>query len=113
MPTGAAGAVNPARLFADGQTTTTVTITNINRNSVLVPNGTVVAVTAQPVYSASAGGTILGGTPSPDPRFKLFTTVGAAVTLTYQSPLLDLGTGSTTTATIQVAAADAAGTPLG
>ena len=111
LPLQATVTPNPTTLFADGVTTSTVTISNINRSGTLVANGTVVAVTAQSVYASSAGGTILGGTPSPDGRFRLFTTVGGAVTLTYQSPMLNLF-GGNGIGVIQVAQADAAGSPL-
>jgi hypothetical protein len=111
LPTAATVTPNPTQLFADGLTTSTVTISNINRSGALVANGTVVAVTAQSVYRSSNGGLILGGTPSPDGRFRLFTTVAGAVTVTYQSPVLNLFGGSGLGA-IQVASADAAGAPM-
>lgn len=116
LPTNAT-VLAPAPLLADGQSTTTVTITAISRNGVVVPNGTKVAVTAAPAYTASsAGGTILGGTTSlADPRFQIFTVQGGQVTVTYQSVSRpDLGTGpyDRATALIQVAAVDAADAPM-
>lgn len=113
LPTSAVVTANPAQLFADGQTSATVTITNIARNGILVPNGTVVAVSADPsLFEVGAGGTILGGVPSSqDPRFQLFTTVNGTVTLTYQSPNRpDLFNGGR--AYLWVASVDAADAPI-
>lgn len=114
-PAAASVVVNPNRLYADGQTTTTVVISNISRNGILLPNGTKVAVTADPAYQlTSAGGSLLGGIPSAaDPRFKIFTTLGASVTLTYQSPnRSELPKGSSLSGYIQVAPVDAQGAPM-
>lgn len=114
LPTSAAVSATPAQLFADGQTTTTVTITNVVRGGILVPDGTVIGVTADQVFNnTSTVGTIIGGVPSAaDPRIRLFTTLNGSVTLTYQSPnrpdLFNGGSG-----TIQVASVDAAGAPIG
>lgn len=114
LPTSAAVSATPAQLFADGQTTTTVTITNVVRSGILVPDGTVIGVTADQVFNnTSAGGTILGGVPSAaDSRIRLFTTLNGSVTLTYQSPnrpdLFNGGTGI-----IQVSSVDGAGAPIG
>jgi len=106
FPTQAAVLVNPNRLFADGISTTTVEISNINRSGVLVPNGTKVAV-------SGTSGSILGGTNSPDPRYRVFTTIAGKVTLTYQSPNLHwLTPGSYSTAYIQVASVDAGDRPV-
>ncbi len=114
LPTTAVVSPSPTQLFADGQTTTTVTVTNVVRSGILVPNGTVIGVTADPVFNnTSAGGTIIGGVPSSqDSRLRLFTTLNGSVTLTYQSPnrpdLFNGGTGI-----IQVASVDAVGAPIG
>ena len=113
LPTSAVVSTNPTQLFADGQTSTTVTITTVARNGVLVPNGTVIAVTADPIFTAnSAGGSILGGVPSAaDARIRLFTTLSGTVTLTYQSPNRpDLFNGGS--ASLQVLSVDAAGAPI-
>lgn len=113
LPTSAVISTNPRQLFADGQTSTAVTITTVARNGVLVPNGTMIAVTADPIFVAnSAGGSILGGVPSAaDARIRLFTTLNGAVTLTYQSPNRpDLFNGGS--AGIQVLTVDAAGAPI-
>jgi hypothetical protein len=104
--------VNPAALYADGQSTTQVTISGISKNGALVPNGTQVAVTVDPIYrNDSMGGTILEGTVSPhDSRFKILTTLGGKVSFTYQSAnLLDLAPGQTANSFVQVAPVDALG----
>lgn len=113
LPTSAVVSATPAQVFADGQTTTTVTLTNVVRTGILVPDGTVIGVTADPVFnSTSAGGTIIGGVPSAaDPRIRLFTTLNGSVTLTYQSVNLP-DSFANRTATIQVASVDAAGAPM-
>ncbi len=111
LPTGATVTANPGSLFADGATTTTITISNINHNNVLVPNGTKVAVTAGALFRQdSAGGTILGGVPSAvDPRIQIFTTLGGSITLTYQSvDRSDLTPGATVCAYVQVLSIDTA-----
>ncbi len=113
LPTTAVVTAAPAQLFANGQTSATVTITNIARNGILVPDGTVVGVSADPsLYELGEGGTIIGGVPSSqDPRFRLFTTVNGSVTLTYQSPnrpdVFNGGKGY-----VWVASVDAAGAPI-
>ena len=117
LPTSAVVTSTPTQLFADGLTSTTVTVTNIVRNGILVPDGTVVGVTADRVFhnfvvGSSAGGTILGGVPSSqDSRLRLFTTLNGSVTLTYQSPnrpdLFNGGVGK-----VQVGSVDAAGAPI-
>jgi large repetitive protein len=118
LPTSAVVSSSPAQLFADGQTSSTVTVTNIVRSGILVPNGTVVGVTADRVFSnfitgSSDGGTIIGGEPSSqDSRIRLFTTLNGSITFTYQSPnrpdLFNGGIGM-----IQVSSVDASGAPIG
>ncbi|MEW6215404.1 MAG: Ig-like domain-containing protein, partial [Nitrospirota bacterium] len=115
LPTQATVVANPEQLFADGQSIATVTISNINVNGTLVPNGTKIAVTAEPVFNSnSSGGEILGGTPSTaDPRFKIFTTLGGSVTITYRAPdLPNIPVGSYKYAYIQVASIDTAESPV-
>jgi hypothetical protein len=117
LPTSAVVSSSPSQLFADGQTSSTVTVTNIVRSGILVPNGTVVGVTADRVFSnfitgSSEGGTIIGGVPSSqDSRIRLFTTLNGSITFTYQSPnrpdLFNGGIGM-----IQVSSVDAAGAPI-
>ena|GEM_PF-3243636 len=88
LPTAATVTINPQQFFSNGQIATTVTISNINRNGTPVPNGTIIAVTADPVFTSSIGGVISGNSlgTSADPRFLLFSTFGAAVTFSYTPP---------------------------
>ena len=114
LPTQATGTANPDTLFSDGQTTTTITISNINRNSTLVPNGTVIGVLPfDTTVNFVGGGTILDGTQSQaDPRVKLFTTLGGNVTLTYRSPNDQLPFSQNGTGGIRIVSVDAAGAPV-
>jgi hypothetical protein len=115
LPTSAAVAVNPPTLFANGQTTAQVVISNVTRSGVVAPNGTRIGVTVQPTtFADSVGGELLGGAPSPaDPRFQIVTTLGGGATLTYRSPnLSDLPPGQSRTATVQVVAVDAEDRPV-
>ncbi len=115
LPTQATVVANPDQLFADGQGMATVTISNINVNGTLVPNGTKIAVTVEPVFTSnSSGGEILGETPSSaDPRFKVFTTLGGSITITYRTPdLPDIPVGSYKYVYIQVASIDVAESPV-
>jgi hypothetical protein len=110
LPNGATLTINPKNLFANGEISTTVTISNINVGGTPVPNGTLVAVTAAPALNlTSAGGMISGpsvGT-SVDTRFLLFETEGASVTLFYTPPEADwLTPGATANGIIQVASVD-------
>jgi hypothetical protein len=116
LPTAATVSANPPTLFANGLTTSQVTISNITRNGTPVPNGTVIAVTASPAFSASLGGTISGASvgTSVDGRFLLFSTFGAQVVVTYTSPnlgLVDSGAGGQ--ASVQVASVDLDTRPVG
>jgi len=110
LPTGATVTINPKSIFANGEISTTVTITNINRNAIPVPNGTIVAITAGPAFNQSSAGGVISGPSSGtsvDNRFLLFTTEGASVTVFYTPPDLDwLMPGATTSGVIQVAAVD-------
>jgi YD repeat-containing protein len=112
LPTLAAGTANPSTLFSDGQTTTTITISNISTGSTLVPNGTVIGVLPfDSNVSFTGGGTILDGVQSQaDPRVRLFTTLGGKVTFTYRSPneALPLPSGGG----VRVVSVDAAGAPV-
>ncbi|MEK6536620.1 MAG: Ig-like domain-containing protein, partial [Actinomycetota bacterium] len=106
--------VNPTALYADGQSTTQITISGISKGGVLVPNGTQVAVTVAPIYRTdSVGGTILEGTVSPhDSRIKILTTLGGKVSFTYQSVNLpSMAPGQTVNSFVQVAPVDALGRP--
>lgn len=89
IPSSATVTANPSTLFADGLQSTTILVSGIALPSgALASNGTTIAVTADPAISgSSAGGVILGGTPSPtDPRFKLVTTLGGGFSVTYVTP---------------------------
>ena len=117
LPTGASALVNPPGLFANGRVPTTVTFSNIvNPDGSLVPNGTRVAITAEPSFAPSAvGGAISGSTigPSIDGRFLLFETLGAEVPIFYTPPdLTGLPSGATETGIIQLASVDADGRPV-
>jgi hypothetical protein len=110
LPTAGTITINPKSLFANGEISTTVTVSNINVNGTLVPNGILVAVTATPAYNlGSVGGIISGpsvGT-SVDTRFLLFETEGASVTVFYTPPEIDwLTPGATANGIIQVASVD-------
>ena len=106
--------INPASPFPNGVIATTVIVTNVNRNGIVVPNGTIIGITAKPAFTASAGGTISGpstGT-SPDSRFLLFSTVGGGITVSYTPPdLTSLGPGTGVNGVVQVASVDLDGRP--
>ncbi|NJD68202.1 MAG: hypothetical protein FIA90_06035 [candidate division NC10 bacterium] len=115
LPTGASVTVNPPSLFADGQSSAQVTLSNVNRNGTLVPNGTRLGVTVvSTTFADSAGGTLSGGVPSAaDPAFQVVTTLDGGATLTYRSlDLSDLPPGSSRTATVQVVSLDTADRPV-
>jgi hypothetical protein len=111
LPPGATITINPKSLFANGEISTTATISNINFNGTPVPNGTLVAVTASPAFNLNSVGGIISGPSvgtSVDTRFLLFETEGASVTVFYTPPEIDwLTPGATADGVIQVAAADA------
>lgn len=103
--------VNPSSLTADGVETATVIVSDlVGMNGNPIPDGTLVAVTAQPAFFPfSDGGSIIGGAASPtDSRFKLFPTVGGSITFQYQGPVLT-GCGS---GILQLVNVDAAGSPM-
>ncbi|MBI5736039.1 MAG: Ig-like domain-containing protein, partial [Mycolicibacterium neoaurum] len=113
--TGATVTMNPGSLPAYGTATTRVTVSGINRNNALVPNGTKVAVTVAPIYhGGSAGGQIIEGTPNTnDARFKVFTTLGGAISFNYQTPdLPNLSAGATASGVIQVVSLDGLDRPI-
>jgi hypothetical protein len=95
---------NPTILPANGTSTSTVTVQVKDSDGNLVPDGTLVGLTAAPVFSIStAGGTITDGRTSvSDSRVKIFTTVNGQFTATYQSPT-SAGSGS---AVVQVLTVD-------
>jgi adhesin/invasin len=109
LPTGATVVANPASLTASGTISSTIVITNITRGGAPVPNGTIVGITAQQAFAGSVGGTISGASvgASPDGRFLLFSTLGAAVTVSYTPPsLMSLGPNENATGTVQVVSVD-------
>jgi adhesin/invasin len=117
LPTGATVLVNPPALFADGRLPTTISVSNININNTVVPNGTRVALTADPAFvSSSVGGVISGSSVgvSPDGRFLLFETLGGRVDAFYTPPdLTGIVRGATAAGVVQVASVDADGRPSG
>ena len=112
VPDSANVASNPTNLIADGLQTSAITISGISRGGVPVADGTVIGVTTAPVFqSDSFPGFLQGGSPSGgDARLTLYTVVGGAVTLTYQTPSLPSGTNRNSY--IQVVGVDAAGAPM-
>jgi hypothetical protein len=110
LPTGATAQINPKSVFANGDISTTVIISNINRNGTPVPNGTLIGVTAEPAFAQNSVGGVISGNSvgtSPDSRFSLFSTEGASVTVYYTPPDLDwLTPGATASGIIQVASVD-------
>jgi YD repeat-containing protein len=112
VPDSASLSSSPTNLIADGQQTSVITITSIRRGGIPVPDGTSIGVTTYPAFNGNSfPGTLLGGTPSgADSRFVLYSVVGGAVTLTYQTPSLPSGTNLDSW--VQVAGVDAAGAPM-
>jgi hypothetical protein len=116
LPTGASVAINPPEMFADGVLPAIVEVSNINRNNTLVPNGSRIGITAQPVFRSSVGGTVSGdsvGT-SPDTRFLVFETFGGKVTINLTPPDLRwLAPNQTSVSSLQVVSLDAEDHPVG
>jgi len=117
LPITAGVLVNPPSLFANGKVPTTVTFSDImNPNGALVPNGTRVALTAEPAFVPGAIGGVVSGSsvgPSVDGRFLLFETVGAEVPVFYTPPdLTGLPSGTTKTGVVQLSSVDASGRPV-
>ena len=115
LPTGASVLINPPELFADGTLTAIVEVTNINRNGTLVPNGTRIGITAQPVFRSSAGGTITGQTlgAATDARFLVFETLGGNFTANITPPDLRwLAPNQTTFSSVQVVSLDIENNPV-
>jgi hypothetical protein len=116
LPDRATFVVNPPQLFANGLTTSQVTIT-VTRGGVLVPNGTRVAVSADPsLTNGSFGGTISGASvgTSVDGRFLLFQALGGQVVVTYTPPdLVGLGLSTSVQAGIVAYSIDLDTRPVG
>jgi hypothetical protein len=110
LPNAGTITINPKSLFANGEISTTATVSNINFSGTPVPNGTLIAITADPAFNLGSAGGIISGPSvgaSVDPRFLLFATEGASVTLFYTPPEIDwLTPGATAPGVIQVAAVD-------
>jgi hypothetical protein len=114
LPNSGSVVFNPTTLFTDGQSTSQVRISNVNRSGVVVANGTRVTVQLTKFVLSSAGGTLIGGAPSAaDPRFQVVTTLGGGATLTYLQPTFtDLAPNETRTATVQVMSLDTQDRPV-
>jgi hypothetical protein len=117
--------VSPSSVLADAHDNrTTVTVSGITDTlGNPAPNGTTVIVTAQPVGMAtpdgccgidSAGGTIVTGADDPfDARFKIHTTTGGQVQVTYSSTPVANATRQPSTARVQLQPASPAGAGIG
>jgi hypothetical protein len=111
------------RVPANAPGTTTITISNIrDLEGTLIPDGAPVAITAANLASknpngvafTSAGGSISGGTVSPNnPKFQVFTVQGGKVTATYSSDQITPTVKRGAQVVVQVQAADADGNVLG
>ena len=112
VPDSASVSSSPTNLTANGQQTSVITITSIRRGGIPVPDGTLIGVTTYPAFNGNSfPGTLLGGAPSgADARFVLYSVVGGAVTLTYQTPSLSSGTNLDSW--VQVVGVDAAEAPM-
>jgi hypothetical protein len=120
----ATATVNPATLLADRQgRVATVTITGLtDAQGRPVPDGTNVAITASAWYrlsdggfhNGSAGGTMLGGTATPnDGSFRTYTVTNGEVTASYSTQGLFVDTGGTAPAILSVLPASPAGNRIG
>lgn len=116
----ATAVVNPTSLLADKQDRVAlVTITGLtDAQGRAVPDGTKVAITADPWYrladggfhNGSAGGTMVGGEATPnDGRFRTYTVTSGQVTATYSAVNRLVDTGNTAPAILSVLPATPAG----
>lgn len=120
--------VQPASVLADnGDRRTTITVTNItDGNGVPVPNGAKVVVSTLSNCNHrdvngfcinSAGGVIVGGTPSPDfgdvSHSRVLTVQNGQLTIVYSSQGIALGTRESGTAVVQLLPATPAGSRIG
>jgi uncharacterized protein YjdB len=116
--------VAPTSLLAVNQDfRATATLTHIvDASGNLVPDGTLVAVSVASgqfvspdgcCYVTSAGGAIINGTAAADTRVRLFTVSAGQVQIVYSSLGVLLGSGTSTTATLQVLPATPAGAVIG
>jgi hypothetical protein len=109
--TSAKAVANPTSVFANGgDYRSTITLSNFrDAAGNPVPDGTQVGVTAQGYvalvggfYVTSAGGVIVGGTPSPtNSNFNVFTITNGQVTFQYSSQGVSVASGSQT-ATVSI-----------
>jgi YD repeat-containing protein len=114
LPTGASVLINPPEMYADGNLSAVVEVSNVNISGTLVANGTRIGITAQPVFISSSGGTISGTSvgSATDGRFLVFETLGAKVTANMTPPdLRTLGPGQSTTTSIQIVSLDVENNP--
>ena len=112
LPDSATVTSSSTNLIADGQQTSTVTITGVSLGGVPVADGTLIGVTTAPLFQGdSFPGALLGGSVSgADTRVSLYVVVGGTVVLTYQTPALP--SGNNRDSYVQVMAVDAAGAPM-
>jgi hypothetical protein len=112
-----ATANGPATMSLSANSTASVTFSGIKDSAGnTVPDGTAVAVTVGTFidinngsYVQSTGGTIVNGTPSQsNSNYKIFTTVGGSITVTYSSAGASVGTAS-----VQIVPATPAGNIIG
>lgn len=119
----ASAVASPPTLYADRQARTSVlTISGItDAQGVPVPDGTKVAITAAAWYrpdgsypNGSAGGTMLGGDPTPnDGNFRTYTVTGGQVVATYSSSGVFADVGNTAPVVLSVLSATPAGNRIG
>jgi hypothetical protein len=116
----ATASTNPTSLVADRQDrVAVVTVSGLtDAQGRAVPDGTKVAITAQPWYrladggwnNNSAGGTMVGGDPTPnDGGFRTYTVTGGQVTATYSSAGVFVERGATNAAILSVLGATPSG----
>jgi hypothetical protein len=112
-----ATANGPATMSLAANSTANVTFSGIKDSAGnTVPDGTAVAVTVGTFvdvnngsYVQSTGGTIVNGSPSQsNSNYKIFTTVGGSITVTYSSAGASVGTAS-----VQIVPATPAGNVIG
>jgi hypothetical protein len=105
-------ATNPNNLLVGANSSAEVTIAVKDRNGNPAAAGTMIGVTAAPIYSAtSLGGAIAGGTVGLDTRYQIFQTItGGLVTATYTPPST---IGQNGNAYIQVVSIDGSGQVTG
>ena len=102
--------INPTELIPDGVTSAAITMTVRDTFGKSVPSNQPVAVQVNPKNREI--GTIVGGVPSPNPDFQLFTTkAGGLVEFTYTSPVLTQTPFQTTSDSLGALIVDAGGNP--